>query len=296
MLSVARKAPQKMLNRIGDMKYFHDHRHAQRRNEIRWLVEEFTDVPVRNLPESLEGFKIVQLTDMHLKPFTQLEHIERAVLKTNVLQPDLVVLTGDYVWHDEEDILDLVPALAKLNARYGVFAVLGNHDIKTDAALITDTFTRHGIRVLCNEGLDLQVGNDHLHLAGIDDGWLGNPDIVQTLSSHRANKPVVLLAHEPDMIDWYAHDERISLQLSGHTHGGQVQVSPGKPFVRPYLGKKYVQGLYRVNQSWVYTSRGLGTTGVPLRRNCAPEITHITLVSGDPDTVDYPNKPVVAAT
>ncbi|MGB0847612.1 MAG: metallophosphoesterase [Thiolinea sp.] len=279
MIGIAKKAPQRVLNRIGNLNYFHDERHAVRRNEIRWLVEEFTDIPVRNLPTTFEGFSIVQLTDMHLKPFTQLEHIERAVERVNRLQPDLIVLTGDYVWHDEEDILDLVPALAKLNAPHGIYAVLGNHDIKTDARLICDTFTRHGIEVLRNQGLDLQLGRHCLYLAGIDDGWLGKPDINKTLSGHSGDKPVVLLAHEPDMIDWYAHDERISLQLSGHTHGGQVQVSPGKPFVRPYLGKKYVQGLYRVNKSWVYTSRGLGTTGLPIRRNCSPEITHITLVS-----------------
>lgn len=279
MLKVTSKTPQRVLNHIGRLPYFHDEHHARRRNEIRWLVEEFTDIPVKNLPPAFEGFTIVQLTDMHLRPFTQVEHIERAVERTNALQPNLVVLTGDYVWHDEEDILDLVPALAKLDATHGVYAVLGNHDIKTDAGLITETFERHGIPVLRNRGLDLQLGNHRLHLAGIDDGWLGKPDIKETLASHRGDVPIILLAHEPDMMDWYANDTRISLQLSGHTHGGQVQMTPGKPFVRPHLGRKYVQGLYRVNQSWVYTSRGLGTTGVPLRRNCAPEITHLTLVA-----------------
>lgn len=281
MLKATVKTPQRVLNRIGRMRYFHDDRHADRANEIRWLVEEFVEIPVRNLPPALEGFTIVQLTDMHLRPYTQVEHIQRTVEKTNALQPDLVVLTGDYVWHDEEDILDLVPVLAKLNARHGVFAVMGNHDIKTDPVLIEETFVRHGIPVLRNQGLDIQEGKGVLHLAGIDDGWLGRPDIKATLSGLRGNKPLVLLAHEPDMIDWYANDSRISLQLSGHTHGGQVQVSPGKPFIRPYLGRKYVQGLHRVNQSWIYTSRGIGTTGVPLRRNCAPEITHLTLVAGD---------------
>ena len=281
MLKAATKTPQRMLNRIGRLSYFHDSRHAERTNEIRGLVEEFVEIPVKNLPPALEGFTIVQLTDMHLRPYTQVEHIQRAVEKTNALKPDLVVLTGDYVWHDEEDILDLVPVLAHLNARHGVFAVMGNHDIKTDARLIEETFVRNGIPVLRNEGLDIQYGSGILHLAGIDDGWLGKPDIKTTLDKLRGNKPVVLLAHEPDMIDWYANDPRISLQLSGHTHGGHVQVSPGKPFIRPFLGRKYVQGLYRVNESWVYTSRGIGTTGVPLRRNCSPEITHITLVAGD---------------
>ena len=281
MLKSAAMTPQRVLNRIGRMNYFHDDRHAERTNEIRWLVEEFVEIPVKNLPLALEGFTIVQLTDMHLRPYTQVEHIERAVEKTNALKPDLVVLTGDYVWHDAQDILDLVPVLAKLNARHGIFAVMGNHDIKTDPVLIEETFERHGIPVMRNSGLDLQHGNGVFHLAGIDDGWLGQPDIATTLDKLRGDKPVILLAHEPDMMDWYADDSRISLQLSGHTHGGQVQVSPGKPFIRPYLGRKYVQGLYRVNQSWVYTSRGIGTTGVPLRRNCSPEITHITLVAGD---------------
>lgn len=281
----AGKTPQKMLNQIGKFDYFNDEHHAVRRNEIRWLVEEFTEIPIAHLPPSIEGFTIVQLTDLHLRPFTQLEHIERAVARTNLLKPDLIVLTGDYVWHDEQDILDLAPALAKLNARFGLFAVLGNHDIKANAALITQTFERHGIKVLCNQGLDIQVGHYCLHLAGIDDGWLGKPDIKATLAGHRGKIPVVLLAHEPDMIDWYADDTRISLQLSGHTHGGQVQVKPGKPFIRPYLGKKYVQGLHRVNQSWVYTSRGIGTTGLPIRRNCAPEITHLTLVNAMTTTI-----------
>lgn len=281
MLKTASKTPQRVLNRIGRLNYFHDERHAERANEIRWLVEEFVEIPVKNLPPALEGFTIVQLTDMHLRPYTQLEHIERAVEKTNALKPDLIVLTGDYVWHDEEDILDLAPALARLNARHGIFAVMGNHDIKTDPLLIEETFRKHGIPVLRNQGLDIQQGSGVMHLAGIDDGWLGQPDIKTTLDGLRGDKPVVLLAHEPDMLDWYADDERISLQLSGHTHGGQVQLKPGKPFIRPYLGRKYVQGLYRVNESWVYTSRGIGSTGLPIRRNCAPEITHVTLVAGD---------------
>ncbi|MEB4592042.1 metallophosphoesterase [Candidatus Thiothrix sp. Deng01] len=281
MLKTAAKTPQKVLNRIGRLNYFHDDRHAERVNEIRWLVEEFIEIPVKNLPPALEGFTIVQLTDMHLRPYTQVEHIVRAVEKANALKPDLVVLTGDYVWHDEEDILDLVPELAKLDARCGIFAVMGNHDIKTDPVLIEETFFKHGIPVLRNDGLDLQYGGGVMHLAGIDDGWLGQPDIKTTLGKLRGDKPVILLAHEPDMIDWYAADTRISLQLSGHTHGGQVQIKPGKPFIRPYLGRKYVQGLHRVNESWIYTSRGIGSTGLPIRRNCAPEITHITLVAGD---------------
>lgn len=270
---------QKLLNRIGKHSYFHDDKHAVRKNEMRWLVVERVDVPIKDLAESLQGVTIVQLTDIHLHPFTQLEHVERAVQLANSLEPDITVLTGDYVWHDAEDIYELAPTLANLEAKHGVFSVLGNHEYKTNADLITDAFEGLGIPVFKNQGVDLSFGKSVLHLAGIDDGWLGNPDIKKTLASHTEGTPIVLMAHEPDMIDWYAHDTRISLQLSGHTHGGQVQSSSNKPIVRPYLGRKYVQGLHRVNKSWVYTSRGIGTTGVPLRKNCAPEVTHITLVA-----------------
>ncbi len=278
MLNRQTHVHQKILNRIGKHAYFNDDRHSERRNEMRWLTVERSHIPIARLPESLQGMTIVQLTDLHLHPFTQIEHIDRAVYLANSLKPDVIVLTGDYVWHDAHDILDLMPSLAKLNAKYGVFSVLGNHEYKTDAGLITDTFENVGIPVFKNQGIDIQVGKHALYLAGIDDGWLGSPDIVQTMEAHSAQAPVVLMAHEPDMIDWYAHDTRINLQLSGHTHGGQIQSSSNKPLVRPYLGRKYVQGLHRVNESWVYTSRGIGTTGIPLRRNCAPEVTHITLV------------------
>ncbi|MEE9304049.1 MAG: metallophosphoesterase [Thiotrichaceae bacterium] len=269
---------QKILNRIGKHPYFHDDRHSDRRNEMRWLTIERTAIPIKNLPESIEGTTIVQLTDLHLHPFTQIEHIERAVYLANSLKPDVIVLTGDYVWHDAQDILELAPTLANLNAKYGIFSVLGNHEHKTDPKLITETFETVGIPVFKNQAVDLQIGKSLLYLAGIDDGWLGNPDIKKTMASHRGEMPVVLMAHEPDMIDWYADDTRINLQVSGHTHGGQIQSAANKPLVRPYLGRKYVQGLHRVNESWVYTSRGIGTTGIPLRRNCAPEVTHLTLV------------------
>ncbi len=279
MLKNPTRVHQKILNRIGEHAYFHDDRHSERRNEMRWLTVERTTVPIRGLPESLEGTTIVQLTDLHLRPFTQIGHIERAVYLANSLKPDIITLTGDYVWHDAEDVFELAPTLAKLNAKYGVFSILGNHEHKTDPQLITETFEKVGIPVFINQAIDLSIGKSLLYLAGIDDGWLGNPDIRQTLDAHRGNTPIVLMAHEPDMIDWYADDTRINLQLSGHTHGGQIQSAANKPLVRPFLGRKYVQGLHKVNESWVYTSRGIGTTGIPLRRNCSPEITHITLVA-----------------
>ncbi len=283
MIKKHKKKTQRVLNHIGKLKYFHDEKFDDRRNQLRQLTVESTNIPIKNLPDDLNGFTIVQLTDMHLRPFTQMELIERAVIKANLLFPDLVVLTGDYVWHDEEDILDLAPSLAQLDSTYGTFACMGNHDVETDPDFIREVFHQHSIPVLINSSFTLKVGNTQLYIAGIDDGWKGKPDIKKTMENHPGgDTPTILLAHEPDMIDWYADDTRISLQLSGHTHGGgQVVTNKGWGFVKAHLGKKYVQGLYRVNESWVYTSRGIGSTGVPVRHNCPPEVTHIRLVKAD---------------
>lgn len=271
-----------MLNKIGQLNYFHDEKYDKRRNQLRKLIIEKTSVPIDKLPPDLVGFSIVQLTDMHLRPFTQVELIERAVIKTNALNPDLIVLTGDYVWHDEQDILDLAPVLAKLKAKYGIYACLGNHDVETDPVFITRIFEQHNIPVLINQGVNLTVGDSKLYLAAIDDAWKGEPDISKAMADHPGgNAPTILLAHEPDVIDWYADDTRISLQLSGHTHGGgQIVSKKGRGLVKSHLGKKYIRGLHRVKQSWVYTSRGIGSTGLPLRHNCPPEITYIRLVNG----------------
>lgn len=274
-----KKKAQYVLNKIGQLSYFHDEKYDERRNQLRQLTVEKTIIPINNLPVDLVGFSIVQLTDLHLRPFTQLELIERAIIKANELKPDLVVLTGDYVWHDERDILDLAPALAKLESKYGVYACLGNHDVDTDPVLITKVLREYNIPVLINSGFVITVNNSSLYLSAIDDAWKGEANIELAMENHPGgNIPTVLLAHEPDVIDWYAEDERISLQLSGHTHGGgQVVSKKGKGLVKSHLGKKYVQGLYRVNKSWVYTSRGIGSTGLPVRHNCPPEVTYICL-------------------
>jgi predicted MPP superfamily phosphohydrolase len=196
----------------------------------------------------------------------------------NSLRPDLTVLTGDYVWRVRAAADELAPILAGLDARYGVYSVMGNHDYWLDIRAVQDAFDASRLRVLYNEGVALGVGKGVLYLAGMDDGWSGRPDLNAALQKAPTGVPVVLLLHEPDLIDETSHDPRVSLQLSGHTHGGQVLI-PGKPpFFKPYLGKKYHQGLFKVRNTWLYTNRGLGVISVPLRINCPPEITHLTLV------------------
>ncbi|MCB0109785.1 MAG: metallophosphoesterase [Caldilineaceae bacterium] len=242
------------------------------------LTLEQIQVPIPGLPTALEGFTILQLSDIHFLPFTKLALIEEAVAQIAIRKPDLVVLTGDYVTHEAETIFGVVQTLRKLNARYGVFAVLGNHDARAGARIVRQGIEEAGITVLHNRGFTFAVGHAPLHLAGVDDCIWGHPDIHAALDNQTTAAPTILLAHEPDVIDDFSQVGPIALQLSGHTHGGQVRLPfLGTPIL-PKLGEKYVQGLHRVNESWVYTNRGLGMVSMPIRFNCPPEITELVLV------------------
>jgi predicted MPP superfamily phosphohydrolase len=248
-------------------------------NELNDPVVEKIDISIRDLPSALEGFRIVQISDIHYYPITKLELVDRAVKMANELQPDLILLTGDYVWHEVEAIFDLMPSLARLTARYGVYANLGNHDIWTDVNVVTQAFKQIGMPLLVNQGITIPVESDHLYLVGLDDGWSGKPNLPAAMQGRPEGAPTVLLMHEPDFADQYSQDPRINLQLSGHSHGGQIRFPFMGALVYPYLSWKYPIGLYNINGMWLYTNRGLGTTNIPLRVNCAPEVTELTLLS-----------------
>ena len=241
------------------------------------LVVKRITIPVENLHPALEGFKIVQLTDIHIYPITPIEVAAEAVAIANSLKPDLAVLTGDYVWRDGEAIFELAPVLAGLNASQGLYAIIGNHDIWEGLEISLTGLREAGIPVLMNQGLTITAGIGALYLAGLDDGMSGQPDLEAALEGMPAEAPVVLLMHEPDPADEYSLDGRVSLQLSGHTHGGQVRVKD-MPMVLPPLGRKYDLGLYNVNGMWLYVSPGIGEISVPLRYNCPPEVSEFTLV------------------
>lgn len=133
--------------------------------------------------------------------------------------------------------------------------------------------------MLVNEGRVVSVGDAQLYVAGLDDVYYGHPDLQRALAGVNSSMPVIALVHEPDLADRFACDGRISLQLSGHSHGGQVCLPNAKPLLLPRYAKKYVQGLHRVGNGWVYTTRGVGTCPPDIRLNCPPEVTHITLVA-----------------
>jgi predicted MPP superfamily phosphohydrolase len=243
------------------------------------LVIERVQLPIKNLKPALEGLRIVQLGDLHLYPFTDIGQIRQAIETANALEPDLIVLMGDYVTRQAEAVFELVPLLSTLNAKYGVFTIIGNHDIWTDVEVVQSGLTKARLPILKNDGLMLAVGRERLYLAGVDDGWSGQPDLAAALANLPGDVTTILLAHEPDLADQFSQDGRISLQLSGHTHGGQIRLPGIGAVILPYLGLKYDLGLYQINGMWLYTNRGIGNVAEPVRLNCSPEVTEITLVT-----------------
>ena len=246
--------------------------------EAERLSVEHVQIPLRNLKPALEGLKIVHMSDIHLYPFTQIEFIREAIALANSLQPDVIALTGDYITDETNAIFELAPALGSLNAKYGVFASMGNHEVWADPVVIRASLENVGLSVLVNEGVALDIGKETICLAGVDALWDGRPDLSVALKKLPLGVLVVLMAHEPDFADESALDGRVSLQLSGHSHGGQICLPGLGAVVSGPYAQKYPKGLYSVNGMWVYTTRGIGTGPIPHRINCPPEVTEITLV------------------
>jgi predicted MPP superfamily phosphohydrolase len=246
--------------------------------EPAWLSIERFDVPISGLPPAYHDFRIVCLSDIHHEPLAQLDFIRRVVEQVNELEPDLVCLLGDYVFSQAASIQSLAPILSELSSKQGVFAVLGNHDLWTDAEIVRAGLESHGIRVLNNQHISLDSDSGGIVLAGLDDGWSGEPDLHLALDGMPQDSPVILMLHEPDFADQITEDDRVQLQLSGHSHGGQVRLPfLGAPFL-PEYARRYDQGLYQVDGMWLYVSRGVGVISPPGRFNCRPEVTEITLV------------------
>jgi predicted MPP superfamily phosphohydrolase len=247
------------------------------RIETDWLQVERVAVTIPQLSPDLDGFTIAHLSDLHLGPTESAADIRHAVNVTNALNPDLIALTGDFVYRSAEYAEPCAQELAALEASFGVVACLGNHDHWENASLIKQALTDVGISVLVNAGLSLAGGG--LWVGGVDDIWAGHPDLDAALDGASTGAAVILLAHEPDYADTVSKHGDVNLQLSGHSHGGQVRLPfIGAP-VLPYLGRRYPVGLYRIGKLTLYTNRGVGTIYPPIRFNCRPEVALITLAT-----------------
>ena len=249
------------------------------KNEINNLVVERINIPIKSLAPSLAGFRIVQISDIHMWPIVNIHLVRKTVKLVNALQPDLIVITGDFVTRFIGAIYRLAPELEKLQGKHGVFASLGNHDLWLNAEAITHTLNNSGVRVLINQGVQIHTKGEFIWLAGIDDAISGKPDLETALHRISPEVPVALLGHEPDFADEVSLNGRVNLMLTGHSHGGQIRFPViGSPF-KAHQARKYDLGLYKVNGMWLYVNRGIGViTSVPIRLNCPPEISEFTLV------------------
>jgi hypothetical protein len=248
-------------------------------------------ITLPRLPKAFDGFRIAQLSDIHIGPFMPAEDIRSYVAMVNRLKPDLVALTGDFVTWKGSPVEEVVEALSGLRAPFGVFGCLGNHEIWSQVEVaITRLFAQRGIRILRGESAAIVSGNERLNVIGVDyqtqtrfgpsqEGFVGKylPGVEALMVPGTAN---ILLSHNPNTFD-RAAELGIDLTLAGHTHGGQVTLEYISPNLSPArLITSYVRGWFRQGGSQLYVNRGIGTIFSPVRFGSPPEITVYELKRG----------------
>lgn len=230
-----------------------------------------------NLPrldKMFKGLRLVQISDIHMDDWMTQKRLASIVNLVFKLEPDLVAITGDFLTIDpDRKIPELVTVLKPLGTQVTTVAVLGNHDYWTDAVAVREMLIACNIIELGNTIYSLKHGNAELHPAGVDDIWEEHDCLDKVLDQLPPEGAAILLAHEPDFADTSAASGRFDLQISGHSHGGQVNLPFFGPPITPYLGQKYPAGLYRISEMYQYTNRGLGMVKPQVRFNCRPEVT-----------------------
>lgn len=269
--------------------------------ERHWIDVVHRRIRIAGLPEAFDGWRIAQLSDIHLDEFTEPYLLREAIHHINYLQPDMVLLTGDFVSAEvlsKKMTIGAAWECASILTEIACprrYAILGNHDVMAGADEVADALNTHDIPVLRNAFVPIEAGNGRMWLAGVEDPLLGRPNPDRAIPAairNQAHEPVVLMCHAPDFADALVMDpvgRSIDLMLSGHTHGGQVRL----PFVGalhlPPMGRKYVEGWFPLGSMQLYVNRGIGSVGVPFRFDCRPEITCFTL------RVDKGEPPVLKA-
>ncbi len=242
------------------------------------------DVDFAHLGAAFEGIRIAQISDIHAGSWRDSRPFQETRRLLEIEKPDVLLITGDFVNFQPDELRLIRSDLEKLNAEMGVFASLGNHDHymkPEDHALLKSVIKNCGINLLVNENHSLQINNDKLQLVAIDNTGLGQNygDLPTAMVGVTDRHPVILMAHDPTFWDREVRRKTyIDLMLSGHTHGGQVAVHiMGQDLSVAQLAYKQWAGLYHDQNQRLYVNRGLGTIGPPIRIGVPPEITMLTL-------------------
>jgi len=261
-----------------------------------YVVEEVT-LKINNLPEELKGTRIVLVSDIHAGPFMDTGLMHEYVALINGMNPDLVLIPGDMTNTKKDEVAMFIKAFRDVRAGNGVYATLGNHDYFDDPQFIADSIAREtGINMLRNDAKVIYINDKPIALLGIEDtrdsGAGSNTILTRYIDTavnrtelalmekglHSTEVPRLLLAHKPYVFD-YVLDKNFDIMFSGHTHGGQVVFFKYEDINLSFASgvSKYVSGLYKSDNKQLYVSRGIGTVGMPIRFNCPPEVTKITL-------------------
>lgn len=255
--------------------------------EPTWLEVNSLEVPVADLGGGFAGLRIVQLSDIHCSRRVSEAYLSDAVELAHRQQPDLIALTGDFIHAGYGHVEEAARVMGYLKAPLGVWAVLGNHDYSVRNALgrrkyphlhraVSDALQKHGVRVLENESILLTREHDRLYLVGLGDLWSKAFDPLKALAGLDAHVPRIILAHNPCSIE-HLHGQRCDLMLSGHTHGGQINLPRLGRVGLGRLGKRYAAGLYQLPHGCLYVNKGIGYGSFPLRYQVRPEVAVFTL-------------------
>jgi len=233
---------------------------------------------IRGLPRELDGYRIALVTDLHRGPVVPASWLARAADRVAELAPDLVALGGDFVSHVKRDLEGLASVLARFRARDGVVAVLGNHDHWVGPEAVSAVLERAGVTLLTNRHVLVRRGAATLAVAGVDDFTHGATRPDEALAGVAPEVPRILLSHNPDLIEYLPAGLRVDVMLSGHTHNGQIHLPWLGPLLVPsQFGGRYMHGLKRVGETWLYVSAGVGTAAIPMRWGNPPELPVIRL-------------------
>jgi uncharacterized protein len=243
----------------------------------RWVQKRELDVVVPGLPHEFDGYRVAQLSDLHIGGFTPPKWGDKWARIANAASPDLVAVTGDLVSSGVDFHAEIARVVGSLRAEDGVYVSMGNHDYFGDGEPLVTLLRERGAVVLRNEGTTVTRGDASIFVAGVDDTWTRRANLRRALEARAPGAFTLLLSHDPALFP-KAAEQGIHLVLSGHTHGGQIAL----PFFPKLLGlgrlaHRFHLGLYRLGDSTLYVHAGLGTTGPPIRVGVAPEIAILTL-------------------
>ena len=251
------------------------------------LETEVISLVCEDLPDDIGQLRIVYLSDIHAGPFFSQHRVDSLVSRVNSLYADIVLLGGDYAT-DSTSAIAFFQNLPTFNARYGVYAVMGNHDRvepETNLTLLIAAMKSAGVTPLVNEVAPLRIGQNTIYLAGIDEYQNGHPDIPGVAAKTRRDDFVIYLTHNPNAMteslictDMNGNGQWFDLVLMGHTHGGQIALL-GQILDFTHTDSRYTQGWQQINRAHILVSRGVGTSILPMRLFCRPQIHQITLTS-----------------